>query len=112
MQKTETQKSNDLKGILFELGIPAHKVGYRYLLNAVPQFAANNQQMLCAELYPCIAEQLNCTDGRAVEHAIRTTIRYAWKKGSQTAWAKYFPSCKRPPTNKRFIATIAEYLKK
>ena len=97
--------------ILLELGLPAHRAGYKQLRCGIPRFALDDQQSLNSELYPYIAETLNYSDGRAVERSIGRVIKFAWEHGSKEAWEKYFPGCNKIPTNKRFIATIAEYIK-
>lgn len=101
----------ECKRILFELGFPAHLAGYKQLRCGIPKFAQDDQQCLIGELYPYIAQMLNYSDERAVERSIGRAIRYTWKNGNREAWEKYFPGCKEMPANKRFIATIAEYIK-
>ena len=96
--------------ILLELGIPLHRVGYKQLCIAIPAFAANDTQTLSKELYPLVAAKLGYGDWRAVEHSIRDAIVYAWKRRDPAAWAKYFPSRRKPPSNKLFIATVATHI--
>ncbi|MBQ6852078.1 MAG: sporulation initiation factor Spo0A C-terminal domain-containing protein [Oscillospiraceae bacterium] len=96
--------------ILLELSIPAHRMGYLQLCIAIPAFAGNKQQSMAKELYPSVADAVGCLDWRAVEHAIRTVIADAWKRRNPEIWAQYFPGSQRAPSNKQFIATLAEYL--
>ena len=96
--------------ILLELNIPAHRMGYLQLRIAIPAFATNKQQSLAKELYPHIADAVGCIDCRAVEHAIRRVIKDAWKHRNREIWAYYFPGYLYAPSNKQFIATLAEYL--
>ena len=100
------------KGILLELGFPAHFSGYKQLKVAIPKFAGDIQQSLVSELYPYVAEALDYSDGRAVERSVRRAIIYVWENGDKKAWDKYFPGLTEVPTNKRFIATISEYITK
>lgn len=100
----------ECKRILLEIGFPAHRAGYKQLKCGIPRFAMDDQQSLTGELYPYIAETLGYTDERAVERSIRRAILYVWQHGNRDAWEKYFPGCRNVPSNKRFIATIAEYL--
>ncbi|MBE6926767.1 MAG: hypothetical protein E7461_08010 [Ruminococcaceae bacterium] len=96
--------------ILKELQIPPHRIGYNHLCVAIPAFARDRNQAMAKELYVTVAVAISC-DWRAVERAIRYAIAYAWKRRDPEVWAQYFPFCKRPPSNKHFIATIAERIK-
>ena len=96
--------------ILMELGIPIHRVGFRQLGMAIAIYAADTSRLLSKEIYPVIAAELGFPDWRAVEHAIRDAIVYAWKRRDIAAWEKYFPGCKTAPTNKQFIATLAQHV--
>lgn len=93
--------------ILLELGIPVHRVGYKQLCIAIPAYAEDDAQTLSKELFPYVASQLGYCDWRAVEHSIRDSIVYAWKRRDPAVWAKYFPNCRKAPSNKMFIATVA-----
>lgn len=97
------------------LGFPTHLDGYQQLCIGVPMFTEDPQVRLSKELYPAIARQIGCNDGRSVEHSIRVAIEAAWKQRNRTVWAKYFTPgsggdipC---PTNKAFICRMAELLK-
>ena len=97
--------------LLRTLKIPPHTDGYKQLAVAIPLFAADPDQCFSKELYPAVAAALGCSNGIAVEHSIRNAIRCAWKRKTPAVWDQYFPSGKKPPSNKRFIATLAELLK-
>lgn len=107
---SETRISPAAVQLLLELGIPAHRVGYEQLCVALPHFARDKQQCLSTELYPFVAERLRYSDWRAVEHAIREVIACGWKHRDPAVWSRYFPGFRRAPSNKRFIATLAEYI--
>lgn len=97
--------------MLQELGIPAHRIGYRQLSAAIPRYARDNVQSLTKELYPAIARQFGQSSWSSVEHAVRLAILDGWKQGRPEIWEAYFHSCRKPPSNKLFIATLAERLK-
>lgn len=97
--------------ILLTLGFPAHRMGFTQLCIAIPAFARNKQQSMAKELYPYIAHTAGIIDWRAVERAMRTVIVYAWARKNPEVWAVYFPSCKHAPSNKQFIATLAEHIR-
>ena len=100
---------------LHMLGFHTHLDGYQQLCLAIPLYAQDPEVRLSKELYPAIARQVGCRDGRSVEHSIRKAIEAAWKRRNRIVWAKYFTpnpsgdiSC---PTNKAFICRMAELLK-
>lgn len=96
------------------LKIPSHLAGYRQLCVAIPLYSANPNQLMTKELYPEVARQCSCRDGRLVEHSIRKAITTAWKYRDVSVWRKYFPPRTRCgqtcPSNKVFICTLAELL--
>lgn len=98
--------------MLHELGISIHRLGYVYLSIAVPYFATNNAQSLSKELYPYVAKQLDkYTNWYAVERSIRTVVLAAWNRRDPVVWERYFPRYKKVPTNKQFIAVLAERIR-
>lgn len=96
--------------MLHELGIPVRLHGYRQLRIGIPHFASDSSQALAKELYPYICDELGFTNKYAVERCIRCAIAYAWKQRDPEVWIKYFPKLQNRPTNKEFIATLAERL--
>lgn len=98
-------------GMLHELGFPSHRLGYKQLCIAIPRFSANDTQCLTKELYPYLAKRYSYPDWRAAESAIRDVIVGVWAERDPAVWDKYFPNLKKAPSNKQFIATLAERLK-
>ena len=96
---------------LQKLNVPVHLSGFRCLCVAVPLFAGDISQSMCSELYPAVAKALGYVDWRAVEFAIRRTILWAWEHRDEAIWAEYFPGLTKVPTNKHFIATLAQRIK-
>lgn len=97
--------------MLHELGVPAHRIGYKQLCAAIPCYARDDTQSLTKELYPSIARRFGYPNCGPVEHAIRLAILDGWERGRREVWEGYFPCALRPPSNKLFIATLAERLK-
>lgn len=93
------------------LKIPSHRDGYQYLCFGIPLFAQDPGQRLSKELYPAIADLCSCKDGRAVEHSIRIAIEAGWKVRDAAVWERYFPGVTACPSNKVFIAKMAELLR-
>jgi len=96
---------------LRDLNVPVYLSGYRCLCVAIPIFAQDVAQSMCNELYPAVAKELGYVDWRAVEFAIRRTILSAWEHRNPAAWEEYFPGITKVPTNKQFIATLAQRIK-
>ena len=96
---------------LRRLNTPVYLSGYRCLCVAIPRFALDISQSMCGELYPAVAEAFGYMDWRAVEFAIRRTILAAWEHRDPDIWNEYFPGSTKAPTNKQFIATLAQRIK-
>lgn len=98
--------------MLHELGISIHRLGYVYLSVAVPYYAADNTRSLSKELYPYVAKRLDkYTQWYAIERSIRMVIYEAWEHRDPSVWEQYFPRQKKVPTNKQFIAVLAEKIR-
>lgn len=108
--QTTPPAQDTIRQMLRELSVPIHRTGYRQLCIAIPRFAQDSSQSLTKELYPYVAAQLGCADWRTVEHSIRVVILDAWQRRNPKVWEKYFPGAQKPPSNKQFIATLAEFL--
>ena len=109
--ETETTLQEQAAGLLRELGIPCHRVGYLQLCMAIPLYALDERQSLSKDIYPLVAAHWGYTDWRTIEHAIRIVILFSWLHRDPAAWNRYFPNPDKAPSNKLFIATLAERLK-
>ena len=97
--------------MLHQLRIGIHRLGYKCLTIAIPSYAIDDTQSLSKELYPHVAECLGHAEWYAVERAIRTVILDAWETREPIIWERYFPGHKKAPTNKQFLAVLAEKLR-
>lgn len=97
--------------MLHDLRIPVHRIGYRELAMGIPHYREENLQSLSKELYPWLARQFGNITPEAVEHAIREAIRQGWEHRDPKIWEIYFPGAVKPPSNKQFIATLAERIR-
>lgn len=98
--------------ILHELGISIHRLGYVCLSIAVPHYATDNTQSLSKELYPYVAKRLGkYAKWYAVERSIRMVVLEAWERRDPVVWEQYFHRQKKVPTNKQFIAVLAEKIR-
>lgn len=97
--------------MLHELQIGIHRLGYKQLALLIPCYCLDDNQSLTKELYPYAAQCFGYCSWQSVEHAVRIAIMDAWKQRDPSVWERYFPGMEKPPTNKQFIATLAERLK-
>lgn len=109
-QQDYTKKTAQL---LHKLELNVKLTGYRCLICAIPM-VADNPSVLLKEIYPDIAKQCCLSDYRCVERTIRSAIWKAWENRDDAVWSQYFPRNKAGeiirPTNKEFIARLAEEL--
>ncbi len=110
MTNTTSSQHEQTKVMLLELGIPVHLIGYQELRVAVPLFAQNRLQSVTKELYPAVAKQIGGTSCHGIERSIRKAIYDAWGGRNPEIWECYFPNFKDTPSNKQFIAVLAERL--
>ena len=113
----EESKARDLErqitAIIHEIGVPAHIKGYQYLREAISLSVADMEVInaVTKVLYPAVAKKFGTTASR-VERAIRHAIEVAWDRGDLETLQKYFgytvSNAKGKPTNREFIAMIAD----
>lgn len=101
--------------ILLELGIPARRIGFDYLMEAILRFYEDPTQAITKELYPGIADISGPgVDAKQVESAIRAVISEAWDRRTLKVWGCYFPHYAgkkmEKPSNMEFISGIARFL--
>lgn len=96
---------------LRRLNVPVHLSGYSQLCIAISKFSDDITQPVCGELYPAVANTFGHMDWRAVEFSIRRSILAAWKHRDPEVWCQYFPRITKVPSNKVFIATLAQRIK-
>ena len=97
--------------LLHALRFRVHLVGYSHLLMLIPCYALDNTLSLTKELYPYAANRLGYASWSPIEHAVRVSILDAWSRRDPGLWDRYFPGQKKPPSNKHFLATLAELIK-
>ena len=101
--------------VIHEIGVPAHIKGYQYLREAII-IAVGDMEVINAitkVLYPQVAKTVATTPSR-VERAIRHAIEVAWDRGDLDTLQRFFgytvSNTKGKPTNREFIALIADRL--
>lgn len=102
-----------ISNVLLALGVPAGRKGYPYLETIIELYRQDPGRSLTKDLYPAVG-RANRTSGISVERAIRGVIQTAWEQRDETVWRRYFTPCRSGvmprPTNRAFIATLAEVL--
>lgn len=102
-----------LCNLFLQIGIPANKLGYRFLREAVHLVLQDPslQNMLMRGLYPRIAERFH-TSVYCVEHSMRCAITAAWSRGRPELVEKLLGrgviTAYDKPTNGEMIALVAE----
>ncbi len=99
--------------MMWELGVPAHLRGYRYLREAII-LAKQDMELVSSVtklLYPEIAKKYHATDQK-VERAIRNAIEVSWDRGNQQTFYEIFGfnrvSGRNRPTNSEYLARLAD----
>ena len=102
--------------IMKDIGVPAHVVGYPYVVEAVmlvlqDQMYINN---ITSGLYPKLAAKFDTTAAR-VERAIRHLVEVTWTRGDWDVLGRYFGNTVSPdrgkPTNGEFIARLTNIVR-
>ena len=103
----------EITDILYNIGVPTHLKGYRYLQAAIEMCVrdVNVLDSVTKTLYPEIAFEYVTTPTR-VERAIRHAIDVCWQRKFQedtrdVDMEEYFLSNTVKPTNSEFIASLA-----
>jgi two-component system response regulator (stage 0 sporulation protein A) len=104
-----------ISGILRDIGVPAHILGYKYISEAVEVavYDPNAINNITKSIYPHIAKAFSTTPSR-VERAIRRAIETAWDRGDAETLRGFFghtvSSRRGRPTNSEFIAAVSVHL--
>lgn len=112
----EEELVNKITEILLEIGMPANLLGYRYSRMAIKMATMDVCVLdyITKGLYYTVAKEFGTAPSR-VERAIRIAVENAWNRGDCKTLAKYFENsiseAKGKPTNKEFIAQIADHLR-
>jgi CheY-like chemotaxis protein len=99
-----------VEGILLSLGMPKHRLGFRYVRELILMTCQNPDLQITKTAYPEVAKRHGSTS-ESVEKAVRVVIHAAWDSRNDTAWRRYFPVSPKGqiprPTNAEFVACIA-----
>lgn len=102
-----------LSNLFLQIGIPANKLGYRFLRESVWLVLKDPslQHKLMRGLYPQVAEHFH-TSVYCVEHSMRCAITTAWSRGRPDLVEKLLgrgvSTAYEKPTNGELIALVAE----
>lgn len=94
---------------LNRLGFDVSHAGTQQLRIAIALFRQDPGLSLSKDLYPGIAPMWNTGDGRLIERTMRAAIESAWKNRNPAVWEEYFPGFTECPSNKKFIAHMADF---
>ena len=105
-----------LSNLFLQIGIPANKLGYRFLRESVRLvlLEPSLQHKLMHGLYPQVAKRFD-TSVYCVEHSMRCAITAAWNRGRPELVEKLLGrgviTAYDKPTNGELIALVAENLR-
>lgn len=97
---------------LKDVGVKPSLTGFKYLVRAIQEYESCDGKM--ETIYSDIVRQYSVTRG-SIERAIRHCIENCFTRTMTDAiWSKYFSNTidcdKGKPTNKEFIACVAQHL--
>lgn len=101
--------------ILLELGLPAHRIGYQYIKEAILLFYEEPAHLLMNGIYQAVGENIDPTAGeKQIEQAMRSVIDQAWRNRDSQVWKLYFSPDElgriKRPSNLEFVSRIACFL--
>lgn len=99
-----------IAGHLRRINAP-HWGGYDDLRVGVPLFSQDSNQSMTKEFYPAVAALRGRDNWQQVEKAIRDVKEHAYAHRKDDIWKEYFPDTSQCPTNREFIARLAEFIK-
>lgn len=94
---------------LTALGLCSGHDGYQQLRLGIPLFRQDPALRLGKELYPAVITLWGSGTPKQIEHSIRLAITTAWNERDKAVWSRYFPGYERCPSNKDFIARLAQF---
>ena len=99
--------ADSISEVLFDLGMPAHILGFQYIKSAVERLVEDSTLLynITKKLYPGIAHDFNSTPSRT-ERAMRHAIHLAWDSGRLTKLNNHWD--RQAPSNSEFLATLVE----
>ncbi len=100
-----------LAELLMQLSIRPNLGGYKYLMDCVPQYAADPDQRFTKELYPGVGKKYHRT-GDQVERTIRNALDTAWVVRNDAVWQQCFACGDSRPAVSEVVARLAELLRK
>lgn len=116
-KETDNDLEDEICEVLRVVGVPAHIMGYRYIIEAITM-AVNDMGVLnhiTKVVYPDIAEKHQTTKSR-VERAMRHAIEIAWSRGNmeiiESIFGYTYNTHKGKPTNSEFVAMIADKIQR
>lgn len=107
----DTSIANTLIG----LDVSSNRQGFPCLEAAIALYIQTPGISMTKELYPQVARDLD-RSASSVERSIRSCVHNAWDHRNEKVWRLYFRADRNGnvprPTNARFIANVAEHLRK
>ncbi len=102
--------SNDIKQLLFTMGIMPNLKGFDYLCMAIEIRMKDPKALLTKEIYPQIAKKFGVVPSN-IDRGIRTAIKNAIQRMDEETKLKIWKNSSiKELTNNEFISLVAEFL--
>lgn len=112
--RSSPQKAPDektfLSDLLLSLSLKPGHIGFRYLSDAISEYAKHPEQSFTKELYPKVGKRFGRA-GTLVERSIRSALDSAWAQRDEAVWLQYFPPGSRRPPAATVIIRLSQVLR-
>lgn len=101
--------------ILYDLRVPVHCAGFRYLKDAIPAALRQPSHIVETELFDDVGSRyIPQVSFRNMDTSVRDVVQMAWRERTYERWRKYMPEYimerRKTPTNLEFISCIVYFL--
>ena len=101
--------------ILYDLRVPVHCAGFRYLKDAIPTALHNPSYIVESELFDNVGSQyIPQVSVKNINTSVHEAVEKAWSERTYDRWRKYMPEYiverRKTPSNLEFIACIVYFL--
>lgn len=109
-EERKKNSSNDIKQLLFTMGIIPNLKGFDYLCMAIEIRMKDPKALLTKEIYPQIAKKFGVVPSN-IDRGIRTAIKNAIQRMDEETKLKIWKNSSiKELTNNEFISLVAEFL--
>lgn len=101
--------------ILYDLRVPIHCAGFRYLKDVIPVALHNPSYIVETELFSEVGSRyIPRVSVKSINNSVHEVVHKAWCERTYDRWRKYMPEYilerQKTPSNMEFIACIVYFL--